>query len=899
MNLQVPKDLKCEQLFNPLGVDKQTPRFSWIVEHKRRNQRQSAYQIIVSQTKSMVQNEVGDLWDSGRVESDTKIYVRYAGDFLQSASFYYWRVCWWNVTGQYSPYSEIAFFGTGLLDKSDWKAQWISKKNPEVFQSQGTILFGKEYKSYKNVITLYLRKEFSTEGNIRRATAYISGLGFYELHINGNKVGDRVLDPAPTDYNQIALYSAYDITNKLSITNSVCVLLGNGRYISNFGYGYPKLIVQIHIEYENGNKEIIVTDNSWKVSYGPLMENGLYYGERYDARQEIPGWDQPDFNDSDWEEADIVKGHRLASQLMPPIRVAKNLKPISQHSPKPGVYVFDFGQNFAGWVRLKICGPKGTEVQLRHAELLHQDGTLNTLPNQNAEATDIYVLKGEGVEIYEPRFTYHGFRYLEIMGYPGVPNLTDVEGRFVHSDVEKTGEFYCSNETINRIHRAVEWGQLSNLMGIPTDCPQRDERGGWMGDAHLSAEQAMFNFDMAAFYTKYLKDIQLAQRADGGLPDTVPPYIEGLYPADPAWGSAYITLAWYQYWFYGDILLLEEHYPSMRKYVEFLKNHAEKHILRKLGKFGDWCPPGSISSKKTTLEFTSTWFYYHDVLLLSRIAGVLENEEDSALYYQLGQDIKNAFNNKFMMEDGYASHRVSQMDKSTNQTSNVLPLYLNMVDEDKKQEILDRLLHSVIVEQDYHLDTGMIGTRYLLDVLTDNGYGEIAYKVATQLSYPGWGYMLEQGATTLWERWEMVTNDNMNSHNQIMFSSVDAWFYKAIAGIKPLLPAWRRIQVLPPHFQGLNYATSKVKTVQGDIRISWQRLQNVFELIISIPVGSQAQVYLPLLWDTAVVKEGSTVLWRNRKWQMDKSDDISFLEANENQLILETGSGYYIFNVEK
>jgi len=568
------------------------------------------------------------------------------------------------------------------------------------------------------------------------------------------------------------------------------------------------------------------------------------------------------------------------------------------YSPSPGIYIYDFGQNFAGWSRLSVRGPRGTEVSLRHSELVHEDGTLNTAPNQNAEATDVYILKGDGLEVYEPRFTYHGFRYVEVSGFPGVPNLNNVEGCVVHTDVENVGDFFCSNELLNRIHHNIIWGQLSNMMSIPTDCPQRDERYGWLGDAHLSAEEAAFNFDMAAFYTKFLKDIQLAQKDDGSLPDAVPLYLGRLYPADPAWGSAYMTLAWLVHSYYGDRTILEEHYSSLKKYIEFLRANSEGNILKKLGKYGDWCPPGSVIPKRTPVELTSSWYYCHDVNLLARIARLLGKKDDARRCSKLAEGTKEAFNKNYLEDDQYKAQRMSPAERSPSQTSNVLPLYLDMVPKEKKEKVLQSLLQSIVQEQDYHLDTGILGTRYILDVLTDNGCGHVAYRIVNQRSYPGWGYMVEEGATTLWERWEKITGGGMNSHNHIMLGSVDAWLYRVIAGISSLSPGWKRIRVKPQVFDGLDYAAARVKTVRGEAGVSWQKAKDSFELIALIPVGSEGEVYIPVLGEDCIVRESKKVLWQKGALRKIGKADVSFSGRKGKYLIFKTGSGSYRFNLE-
>jgi alpha-L-rhamnosidase len=898
MNFYTPIDLLCENLVNPLGIDKRNPKFSWSLKHREPEQYQSAYRIIISKNIELIKKEIGDEWDSGKVISRDNTNIYYSGQPIKSITKYSWRVMWWDKNENQSPFSEIAFFETGYLNKNEWIAKWITKKDPVEFQSKGTMLAGQFMGEYIQVHAIYLRKEFSIKQHLKSARAYISGIGYYELRLNSIKIGDKVLDPAQTDYQKIALYSTYDITRYLNKNNAIGVILGNGRHIRYYGFDNPKLIMQISIEYANGEFELITTDESWKTSHGPLTENSIYNGEKYDARLEMPGWDEPDFADLNWEHAIIVSGPTLASQLMQPIRVTEHLKPKKMYSPVEGVFIFDFEQNYSGWVKLFVQGTTGTEIKIRFAENIFNDGTLNTLPNEKAEATDIYILKGTGLEYYEPRFTYHGFRYVEITGFPGVPTLENLIGCFVHSDVEKTGDFYCSNELINQIHKNIIWGQLSNLMSIPSDCSQRDERHGWMGDAHLSAEEAIYNFDMHAFYSKYLNDIKLSQKDDGSVPDVVPPYYRHLYPADPAWGAAYIIIAWYLYFYYGDLNILKEHYDSLKKYIEFLNSKSETNLVKSLGKYGDWCPPGSVPPKMTPPEFTSSWYYYHDTSLLSKIANILGKVEDEKRYSDLAEDIKKSFNKMYLKDDMYFSITTVATEKLPSQTSQVLPLFLDMVPNEKRQKILDKLLYCVINRCDYHIDTGIIGTRYLLDVLSQNGYDEVAYKVATQKSYPGWGYMISEGATTLWERWEKLTGGSMNSHNHIMFGSIDAWFYRIIAGVSCLEPGWKKILIKPPIIKDLVFAAASLKTFRRDFRISWRRGEDFFELVSIIPVGSQAEVNIPLLWENFSLTEGDVLLY-DKDNLTKKSEGITYIGKNTKYIVFLIGSGLYHFSMKK
>jgi len=894
MALRKPHRLLCEYCHNPLGVDTPVPRFSWNVGHTDRGQKQTAFQIIVSSSYTLSQEAKGDLWDSGKVRSYSFINQVYKGTRLSSFSRYYWKVRWWDATGKISPYSDTALFETAMFEPSDWQAKWITKKECETFQPSRTT----QKKNTLQVLAIYLRKKFLLKGIVQRARVYISGIGYYELRLNGEKVGDHVLDPAQTDYSKTALYSTYDVTNTLRDgENTIGVILANGRHVPEYGYGKPRMILQMHIEYADGKSKLIVSNEQWKASHGPAMENGIYYGERYDARKEMPGWDAPDFNDSKWEKVEAAKGPPLQSQMMPPIRATEKIKPKNLYGTKDGAYIYDFGQNYSGWVRLNVKGPRGQVIVIRYAEIVDEEDYLKTDTNRRAQAKTIYILKGQGEEIYEPRFTYHGFRYVEITGFPGSPTLENVEGVFIHSDVEKTGTFHCSNQLINKIHECTIWGQLSNLMSVPTDCPQRDERMGWLGDAHLTTEEAMYNFDMAAFYTKFLRDIKQSQKEDGSLADVAPAYWKR-YPADPAWGSAYITIAWYLYLHYADLRVLEEHYESMRKYVEFLNSQSEDFLLKSLGKYGDWCPPACTFPKRTPIELTSSWYYYHDVLLLRNIAKALRRKNDIEELSDLAGRIKEAFNNQFQENGMYHTIKMSPIDNFPGQTSQGLPLYLDMVPAQWRSKAVELLKKAVIEIHDCHVDTGILGTRYLFEVLREHGQEDLAYTVINQSSYPGWGYMLAEGATTLWERWERLEGTGMNSHNHIMFGTIDAWFYRTITGIIPMSTGWQKVKIKPYLFNDMSYAAATLNTIRGEIRVSWQRLEEKLELFLDLPVGIDTQVYIPLLNRDWSVEEGGTPLWKGQK-QKAKLSGIASVRRSGDYLFCNVGSGQYKFLVQK
>jgi alpha-L-rhamnosidase len=755
----------------------------------------------------------------------------------------------------------------GLLSSGDWEAHWIQGGQ-------------------------FLRREFTLEREVERARAYVCGLGYYELRMNGRKVGDRVLDPGWTLYQKRALYSTYDVTDYLANgRNALGIILGNGRHIEAYGYGLPKAIMQLEMEFTDGSRETIATDESWSASDGPIVSDDLFNGEEYDARLEKPGWDSPDFDDSSWSQCTQTDppGGRLVSQAsFPPIRKVKALQPVDVLNPRPGVYVYDFGQNFTGWVRLRVRGPRGTEVRLRFSELLDRDGMINTKPNRQAKSTDVYILKGEGVEEYEPRFTYHGFRYVELTGFPGTPTIRTLEGIVVYSDVEEAGGFICSDPLINRIHGNIIWGQLSNLMSVPTDCPQRDERMGWTGDAQLTAEESILNFWMPGFFEKWIDDILDAQEEDGRIQDVVPPYWR--FPdSDPAWGTTITVIPWLLYVYYGDVRILEKCYQGVIKWVEYLLSNSTGFVLS-MSKYGDWCPPAHVKPVETPGELVSTWVFYHDALTISKMAKALGRQGDSEKYEALATKIREVFNERFLKDDSYSTG---------SQTCHILPLYLDIVPEDRAGSVFENLVKDIEVTHDRHLNTGIIGTRYLLDTLTKYGRSDLAYDIATQTTYPSWGYMIREGATTLWERWEYLAGGGMNSHNHIMFGAVDAWFYRTLAGINvdPSAPAFERF-IIEPHIVGdLRFVSASTRTIVGTVRSEWVRSEGRLMLKLSVPVGSSTEIYVPKMGlENISVRESGEEIWRDSEITK-KADGIIKAGEEDGSVVFEVGSGQYAFEL--
>jgi len=849
-----PTALRCEYLDNPMGVDVPKPRFFWVVEHPERGQVQSAYQVIVSTDPKAA---AGDIWDSGKVVSAKSTQVVFAGKSLESGKTYFWKVRTWDRDGREGPWSDPARFDTGLFNRTDWKGTWIGKKNQ-------------------------LRKEFSLKGRVKRARAYIAGLGYYELRLNGRKAGNHVLDPGWTTYDKRVLYVTYDITSFLREgANAVAATLGNGWYKSR------ALLLQINVELEDGTTASVVSDASWKAADGPIFEDSVYNGESYDARRETPGWDRPGFDEKEWPAVEAVKapGGVVSAQMMPAIQVVDTLVPLKMSSPRPGVYIFDMGQNFSGWARLRVQGPQGTDVRLRFAELLYDDGTINQENLRSARAEDHYILKGEGEEMWEPRFTYHGFRYIEVTNFPGTPKLDTLRGRVVHSAVSPIGSFSASKDILNGLQRIITWGQKTNLHSIPTDCDQRDERMGWMGDAQGTAEEAIMNFDMAAFYTNFVRDIRDIQDDKGRLSDTVP-HIWGGENADPAWATAYPLICWYMYQYYGDTRVLEENYDGMRKYVEFLRSKTENGLV-KFSSYGDW-----VAVEKCPGAIVSSFYYYYDVKIQADVARVLGKTQDAALYDKLAADIRTAFNKE------YYNPKTGDYADGT-QTANTLPLFLGIPTE-KEGGAWGRLFDDVVYKHNSHLTTGIIGTKYIMELLTRNDASDLAYDIAVQTDYPSWGYMIKNGATTLWELWQKREGPSMNSHNHPMFGSVGSWLYKALAGINlaPGTTGFEKILIQPQTVRDLMHASGSTMTVRGEVACAWSRTERTIRVEVTIPGGSEAEVVIPKLNIRNIkVSEGGKTIWGSDKFIVGAAGVTGAMDK-DNAIRIKTGGGRYVFLLE-
>jgi len=871
-----PEQLRCEYLVDPLGIDTPQPRLSWICTSGQRAQLQAGYEVIVASTEANLKANKGDLWDTGKIVSGETGQNEYQGKALVSGQRCFWKVRVWDQDGRVSSYSTPAFWEMGLLVADDWKGQWIAR-TPDIDAKPAPLL----------------RRSFQLDQTVKRARAYICGLGYYELHINGKQVGDHLLDPGYTRYDKRALFVTYDVTDTLRRgKNVIGVILGNGWFnvqtkaVWNFHKApwraAPKLLMQLVIEYADGRNEVVATDSAWKTSTGPIVFNSIYGGETYDARLEKPGWDTADYNDSDWAPAIVVEAPkgRLAAQAMPPIKTDQVVKPVKLSEPKPGIFLFDMGQDFAGFAELTVHGPAGTKVIMKYGERVAPDGMIDCadiqqhvvrLDTNQQFQTDTYILKGSGQERWHSRFTYHGFQYVEVTGFPGKPSLDNLRGVFIHSAVPVAGEFECSNPLLNKIWRAGRWSYLSNLQGIPTDCPHR-EKNGWTGDAHLAAEQGLFNYQPEAVYTKWLNDLGDEQRPTGELPGIVPTSGWGYdWGNGPAWDSAFVLIPYYLYEYCGDNRVFRDHYSGMKRYVDYLTGKAKDGIVT-IG-LNDWAP----WKTQTPADITSTAYYYRDTQIVALAAGLLGQDADAQKYEALAASIKKAFNDKFYQP------QTAQYGNGS-QTSLSCALYQGLVPQQDSRPVFSNLV-ALVENQKGHIDTGILGAKYVLNTLTEFDRTDLAYQMASQKDQPSWGWWFEQGATTLWEQW-----NGTESRNHIMFGDISAWFYKALAGINPdpAVPGFRHIIIKPERVAGLTSAKASYESVRGRIVSQWQHEGGVFSLRLSVPANTTARVYLPVADISTVKESGKPALTQK---------GLKYLGVQSGKCTLEVGSGDYLFTM--
>lgn len=907
-----PTNLKVDYNIRPMGIDHHQPGFSWELSDVSRGTIQSAYRLLVSSTPEKLDRNEGDLWDSGKKMSDQTIQVIYQGKPLQSATRYYWKVQSWDGQDVGSAYSKSEWFQTGMLEPSDWEGIWIT---------DGSAVPSKDEAFYEKNPSPLFRKGFSVDKEVKSASLYISGLGYYEAFINGEKVGDHWLDPGWTQYAKTVYYAAYDVTQQINTGENVLgAMVGNGWYnplpMKLFGrwnlreiltIGKPSLLAQLEIEYTDGSREKIVTDESWKWSEGPVVRNNVYLGEWYDARLEKDRWNEAGYDDKKWQLAVQDEGPKgtLTWQYIPAIKHTRTVTPRAINSPEPDIYIVDMGQNFAGVIKFKTTAPKGTEIRFRYAELLYEDGNLDfrttaatqikkggILGGPGAPETawqeDRYISKGQGVEIFEPKFTFHGFRYVEISGLPYEPSLNDIEGIRLNSDLPDNASFQCSNQLFNKVQEVTEWTMLSNVFSIESDCPAR-EKFGYGGDMVTAGETYMYNYDMANFYAKTVRDFSNDALPSGAMTECAPNIginiggvVEETGPV--GWTLAHPFLVEKLYKYYGNLEIVKEQYQPMKDLVEFYRKNVPDHIIT-VG-IGD-----HVSVDERPTPVTSTAFYYHHASILSEMAMLLNKKDDAQTYAKLAEDIKQAFIAEFVNE------KTGQIYTHT-QAAQVFALFYDLLPENAKGKALQVLKDEIFLKYNGHLSTGIFSTKMMLNYLSDQNLDEINYTMMNQKEYPGFGYMINNGATTLWENWAFKLHD---SKNHPMFGSISEWFHKSLLGIRqsPGSVAFSEIIIKPSIVGGLTWANGHYQSMRGRIGSSWWRYGDDLYLNVEIPANTRATVYVPAISQGRPnIYEGQTLLVHKGE-EGKKQDHIQFVRKEKGYFVFEVGSGNYDFVVRQ
>ena len=916
--------LRCEYLVDPLGIDVLEPSLSWLIQSERRGARQTAYQIHAEDIETGML-----LWDSEKVISDQTAHIFYAGRTLTSRQRVEWKVRAWDESGNPTEWSETARWEMGLLNDSDWIADWI--ETPLVGGPRTT----SPCPYMRKVFSLSEKGEPCADGGLKeapesddsrsgrmadralkKARLYITALGLYEAHLNGKVVGDDVLSPGWTDYHQRVRYRVYDVTGLLQPEENVlAVILGDGWYCGNIAwqgrqnYGdRPRLLAQLQVEFSDGSQICMKTDESWKTSFGPLLESDLLMGESYDARLDFGDWAHPGFSDDGWQRVHVFPdpGVRRVGINGPMVKRIQELHPVAEPIEIQGwpisKWIYDFGQNMVGYVRMKVSGPRGTTVTLRFGEVLNPDGSLYTANLRTARQTDFYTLKGDGEEIFEPRFTFHGFRYVELSGLPGKPERDLLTGVVVHSAIPVIGSFECSDALVNQLQHNILWGQKGNFVDVPTDCPQRDERLGWTGDAQAFIRTATFNMDVAGFYTKWQQDLADSQNELGAIPPFAPNANGGMSDGGPAWADAVVICPWTIYLTYGDKRLLETNYESLERFVGFLKRSSRNFIRASFDLppseadewlwegFGDWLAQDGSGKVYggTPKDLIGTAFFAYSTRLLGQIASVLGKDVDARKYEEIYRAVREAFIRRYITEDGLIIGQT--------QTAYVLALHFDLLPVELRPKAVQALIKD-IQSRKMHLSTGFVGTPYLMHVLTREGHLDVAYELLSQKTWPSWLYPVTQGATTIWERWDGWTHDKgfqdpgMNSFNHYAYGAIGDWLYAVVAGIDADIdhPGYKHILLHPRPGGGLTNARATYDSINGRIESSWKIQDNRLEWGVTIPPNTTATAHIPL-------QVGSKVLEGTKPLEMA----VGITEARQelNELVCELEPGKYQFLIE-
>jgi alpha-L-rhamnosidase len=904
----VPANLKVNYLIQPAGIDK-TVFFSWEFDDSDRGAYQTAYRILVASDKENLLANRGDCWDSGKISSSQTLQIAYMGKPLEPASRYFWKVITWNEKGETSECNEHSWFGTGLFTENDWKGEWIG---------DGTTAPERDEDFYRKIPAPLFRKTFRTKKGIDRASLYISGLGYHEVYLNGEKVSNHRLDPGWTQFAKTVYYHAHDVTGQLiSGNNALGVILGNGWYnplplrVFNrnlreiLTIGQPKLRCQLIIDYEDGTSETIKSDTSWRTAPGPIVRNNVYLGEWYDARREIPGWNTPEFNDTSWGKAQKTAAPegKLTWQYIPSERHTVTLKPVQLLEPKPGMYVFDMGQNYAGVIRFRANASAGTEIVFRYAEVLNPDRTIDvntTVAGQIkspgrggpgapdvAWQEDRYVCKGIKGETFEPRFTFHGFRYIEITGLPYKPSMNDMDGLVIHSDISDVSEFSCSNGLFNQIQHITDRAMISNVHSVESDCPAR-EKFGYGGDIVTVGEAYMYNYDMSSFYQKAVRDFERDALPNGGMTECAPNIGingRGIEPGTGpvGWTLAHPFILYQLYKYYGNIEIVKEQYPALKKLVDFYNERTPEYLI--LDCIGDH---NSVDERPRPVSAASA--YYHHVTILTELAKLLGKTEDIEKYGQLAENIKEAFIEKLVDKE---SGKVF----SGYQASQIFALYYDLLPREVRQKAFSRLEDQILLERQGHLTTGIFSTKMMLNYLSDQNRDDLSFIMLNQKEFPGYGYMIDNGATTLWENWD---NKKHDSKNHPMFGSVSEWFYKSVLGIQQSEKsvAFSEIVIKPSVVGDLTWAKGGYHSARGRISSSWWRFGDDIHLTVSIPANTTATVYLPTLGNNFPdIFEGNYQLVKKGE-NLDKIDGVNFERLDRNFAVCSIKSGTYRFVIK-
>jgi alpha-L-rhamnosidase len=895
--------LLCNSTENPSVINTPVPQFSWKLTSESRNQFQSAYQILVADNYNEIQNSLGNIWDSGKMNSDKSILIQFNGKKLIPAQKYFWKVKVWNQEGNASEWSQVGTFQTGLFSKTDWSnAQWIGIEEMPIELKLVPGVHGngddQGQKALKRPVVPLFRKDFIVQKEISSATLFISGLGHYEAFMNGKKVGNSFLAPGWTDYEKTILYNCYDVTKMIfEGENAIGAIVGNGFYNINreryrkmvIAYGMPKMICNLQIEYSDGSIENIISDNSWKTSPSPITFSSIYGGEDYDARLEQPNWNGAEFDDSAWEKVLLVRAPEgvLSAETDYPLKVMEVFDDPVIKTPEK-TYLYDFKQNASGIVKLKVTGKKGQTLKLHPAERLMDNG----LMNQKTSGTPYwfqYTLKGEGEEIWMPKFTYYGFRYVQVEGavpegYPNPENLpviTDLQLLHTRNSSPIVGGFNCSNELFNRTYELIDWSVKSNLASVTTDCPHR-EKMGWLEVTHLMGNSIKYNYDIYNLFDKIVDDMIESQTEDGLVPDIAPEYVEFVngFRDSPEWGSSCVIVPWYLYKWYGDTQAMKKAFPMMKRYMEYLGGKADNHILdHGLGDWYDLGPKGPGPAQLTPKSLTATAIYYYDLTLVAGMAKMLGNDLDANFYSEWAEKVRIAFNGKFF-------NQKEKKYSTGSQTSYAMPLYFGMVDKEFAEEV-EKNLAEELKRNNYALTSGDVGYRYLLQALQNAGYSDIIYRMNARSDVPGYGYQLEKGATSLTESWKAEGA----SHNHMMLGHLMEWFYSGMGGIgqSENSVAYKEITIKPSLIEGISHAAASYDSSYGQIKCTWNRSDNSVTYTVEIPVNTTAMI---------ILENGSNKVISEGGKNISEVRDVEVISKNDGLWICKVGSGKYSFKIE-